>query len=435
MLNVDREDAFKVLNTGENIFLTGNAGAGKTYLIKEFAKKSGRNVALTATTGIAALNLGGETVHRFLGIGITTRPELSEPIVKKLNKFRNSSKPWEKRKWQLLNSLDTLVIDEASMLRRDQFELIEVVLGSIKDNTKPFGGVQIILVGDFSQLPPVVTPSQEKQYADLMEPYCFQSVMWNYGRFSSINLTTNYRQSDQVFLQMLDEIRFGKVTDNTNKIMLSRVDKKFNIDIKPIKLFPYKVDVSTENKTCLGAIKEPKYLSKAEYTGKPFDTDILKKDTPAEDKLYFCKGAQVMMLTNDPTDRWVNGSMGIIIDVDPILIKLANGSVVGPEMQKWERLVHKLIAGKWKQDVVATMTQYPFKLAYATTIHKSQGLTLEYVELDISTCFVPGQAYVALSRVKSLEGLSLKSWNEKAIMADDRILKFYNQTRSSSDTS
>jgi len=425
MLDVDREDAIKALETGENIFLTGNAGAGKTYLIKEFAKKSKRNVALTATTGIAALNLGGETVHRFLGIGITTRPEQADPIIKKLNKFKTSTKPWEKAKWNILNSLDTLVIDETSMLRRDQFELIEIVLSSIKNNPKPFGGVQIILVGDFFQLPPVVTPTQEKQFIDLKNPYCFQSVLWSYGKFSSINLTTNYRQSDKTFLQMLDNIRVGNITDEINRAMKDRIDKKFDTDIKPIKLFPYKVDVATENKSCLTSIKEPKYVSEATYTGKPVDIEILKKDTPAEDKLFFCKGAQIMMLTNDPTDRWVNGSMGIVIDVDPVLIKLANGSVIAPDLQKWERVIHKLTLGKWKQEVVATMTQYPFKLAYATTIHKSQGLTLDYVDLDISSCFVPGQAYVALSRVKSLDGLNLKSWNEKAIMADPRVLRFY----------
>jgi ATP-dependent exoDNAse (exonuclease V) alpha subunit len=190
-------------------------------------------------------------------------------------------------------------------------------------------------------------------------------------------------------------------------------------------LFPYKVDVATENKSCLNAIKEPKYVSEAEYTGKSFDVDILKKDTPAEDKLYFCKGAQIMMLTNDPADKWVNGSMGIIIDVNPVLIKLANGSVVTPELQKWERVIHKMTLGKYKQEVVATMTQYPFRLAYSQTIHKCQGLTLDYVELDLSNCFTPGQAYVALSRVKTLDGLSLRGWNKKSVFADKKVKKFY----------
>lgn len=425
MLNVDREDAFKALETGENIFLTGNAGAGKTHLIKEFAKKSKRNVALTATTGIAALNLGGETIHRFLGIGIATRPEQADIIIKKWHKYKTSTKPWEKAKWAIMKSIDVIVIDEASMLRRDQFELIEVVLNSVRNDPRPFGGIQMVLVGDFFQLPPVVTPNDEKQYIDLKNPYCFQSILWNYGKFCSLNLTTNYRQSDKSFLKMLDNMRVGEVTEDINTVMNNRVNVNFDSEIRPIKLFPFKADVASENIQCLKKINEPKYLSEADYTGKPIDIDILKKDAQGEDKLYFCKGAQIMMLTNDPKDVWVNGSMGIITGVDPVVIKLANGSVIAPEKHKWERIVHKLDKGKWKKETVATMTQYPFKLAYATTIHKSQGLTLDYVDLDLMNCFVPGQAYVALSRVKSLEGLSLKGWDKKAISADPRVLKFY----------
>lgn len=425
MLNIDREDAIRIIETGENILITGNAGSGKTHLIKEFARKSKRNVALTATTGIAALNLGGETVHRFLGMGITNRPEQADGIIKKLNKFKTSTKSWEKMKWKVLSSLDTLVIDEVSMLRRDQFELIEIILSFVKNNPKPFGGIQIILVGDFLQLPPVITTTQKKQYIDLEEPYCFQSTLWTYGKFSSINLTTSYRQSDEMFLQILDNIRIGNITDDIDRVMRSRINKKFDADIKPIKLFPYKVDVAAENKLCLIAIKEPKYVSKAIYTGKPIDVEILKKDIPAEDNLYFCKGAQIMMLTNDPTDRWVNGELGIIIEADPVVIKLANGRVIEPELHKWERVIHKLILGKWKQEVVATMTQYPFKLGYSVTIHKSQGLTLDYVETDLSKCFTAGQAYVALSRVKTLDGLTLKGWNKKSIITDKKVLSFY----------
>lgn len=425
IVNVNKEQALEILNSGINVFMTGPAGSGKTHLIKEFARSSKKNVALTATTGIAALNLGGETVHRFLGIGITTRPEQAEPIIKKLNKFKYSKKPWEKERWNLLNSLEVLIIDEVSMLRRDQFELIELVLSEIKNNSKPFGGVQIILVGDFFQLPPVVTPSQKKQFIDLINPYCFQSVIWNYGQINSINLTTNYRQSDSKFLQILNDIRIGKVTNEIDKIMRARLNKKLNTDIKPVKLFPYKIDVAAENTSCLKAIKEPKYLSQAEYIGKSIDIEILKKDIQAKDKLYFCKGAQVMMLTNEPNNIWNNGSMGIIVNADPVSIRLTNGRLIRPEMHKWERVVHKLVLGKWKQETVATMTQYPFRLSYSQTIHKSQGLTLDYVELDLSNCFTPGQAYVALSRVKELNGLSLKGWNKKSIFADETVRKFY----------
>lgn len=425
MIGVDQEQALEILKSGVNLFVTGSAGSGKTYLVKKFAKESRMNVALTATTGIAALNLGGETFHRFLGIGIETRPERAERIIKKILRFKTSSKPWEKAKWNVLSNLDVLVIDEASMLRRDQFELIEILLSVVRDDPRPFGGVQVVLIGDFFQLPPVVTPTQEKTFPDLKNPYCFQSDIWKYGKFYSVNLTTNYRQSDKIFLQMLDNIRIGKITKDVEEIMESRVGVTLNTDIQPIKFFPFKKDVHSENNRCLSNIKEQKFVSSAEYSGKPMETEILKKETPAEDRLYFCKGAQVMMLTNDVNGTWVNGSMGIVKDINPVVIKLANGSVISPDTHTWERITYKLLGGKWSQEVTATMKQYPFKLAYSTTIHKSQGLTLDFVDLDISSCFVPGQAYVALSRVKTLDGLVLRGWNKETIIADQRVLDFY----------
>ena len=424
MLNVDQEDAIKALNTGENIFLTGNAGSGKTYLIKEFAKKSKLNIALTATTGIAALSLGGETIHRFLNIGIANRPEQAELIIKKWMKIKKTSKGWQKEKWAVLKNLDAIVIDEASMLRRDQFELIETVLSSIKDDPRPLGGVQIILVGDFFQLPPVVTGADKTKYSDLVNPYCFQSQLWEQAGFQSICLTTNYRQSDPEFLDVLNNIRIGNVTQEIDDIMLSRIDAKLEAEIEPVKLFPFKKDVAQENLNRLKQIDEDKYISEAEYDGKQFDVNILKKDCPAEERLIFCKGAQIMMLTNDHGNKWVNGSMGKIIGADPLKIKLANGNIIQPSVHKWERVARKL-GNRYSTEVLARMTQYPFKLAYAATIHKSQGLTLDFVDLDLSSCFVPGQAYVALSRVKELKGLKLKGWSKDAVKSDPRVNKFY----------
>lgn len=425
MLNVDREDAFKALDTGENILLSGEAGSGKTFLIKEFAKQSKLNVALTATTGMAALNLGGETIHRLIGIGIATRPEQAEPILKKWKRYKTSSKPWEKAKWKVMMSLDAIVIDEASMLRKDQFELIEVVLNALRDSSKPFGGIQMILVGDFFQLPPVVTTWDEKKYPDLNKPYCFQSSLWTHASFCSISLTTQYRQSDKDFLRVLNKIRIGKVDEEVNSIMASRVNAKLNSTIAPLKLSPFKADVRTENMKCLKKIKGPKYLSEADYTGNIVNVDILKKDCVADDKLYFCKGAQVMMITNEQKGLWHNGTMGIVTQSDPILIELSDGVIVTPEKFTWEKVNYKVTNDKWKKEVVASVTQYPFRLAWASSIHKSQGLTLDYIDLDVEKCFASGQAYVALSRVKTLEGLSLKSWNKRAVKTDPRVLAFY----------
>ena len=424
MLDVNREEALKLLESGRNIFLTGAAGSGKTYLISDFVKSSKRNIAITATTGIAALTVGGETIHRFLGIGISNRPEQADRIIGKWDRIKGSSKSWDKLKWAIMENINTIIIDEASMLRRDQFELIDLVLSSIMEDHRPFGAIQIILVGDFFQLPPVVTQYDKIKYPDLEEPYCFQSQLWSQSDFQSINLTTNYRQSDPVFLDVLNNIRVGNVTDEINKIMESRINTKLKTEIEPVKLFPFKKDVAQENLSRLKKINEDKYISEADYEGKPFEVDILKKDCPAEEKLIFCKNAQIMMLTNEPKNYWVNGSMGVIIEVEPLKIRLMNGNIIQPEFHKWERKVRKP-GNKYNTDTVASMKQYPFKLAYAATIHKSQGLTLDYVDLDLSSCFVPGQAYVALSRVKELNGLKLKTWDSKVIMSDPRINEFY----------
>lgn len=425
IVDVNQDQALEILKSGKNIFLTGNAGSGKTHLAKEFAKKSKHNIALTATTGIAALNLGGDTIHRFLGLGITARPEHADLVLKKWKAIKKSKKPWDQAKWALVQNVEIIIIDEASMLRSDQLDLIEIVLSSLRDHPKPFGGVQIILVGDFFQLPPVVTPYDEKKYVDLSNPFCFQSQSWHHGKFYSINLNTNYRQSDQLFLDVLNKIRYGVVDTQVDATMSSRVGVNIDGDIRPIRLFTHKINVETENIECLKKINEPKYRSVAEFTGKKINVEILMKDCPADEKLYFCKGAQIMMLTNDPKGSWVNGSMGIITCADPVVIKLANGKTISPSVFKWERVNYKLNHGRWEKEVVATMSQYPFKLAYATTIHKSQGLTLDYVDLDIENCFAAGQAYVALSRVKSLDGLSLRGWEKDVIVADDRVKQFY----------
>lgn len=425
MVDVNQEEALEVLHSGINVFLTGNAGAGKTHLIREFVKTSKKNVAVSATTGIAALNSGGETVHRLLGLGILARPEEAYRVINKWEKRKTSPKPWDKAAWNMLKNLDVLVIDEVSMLRRDQFELIDAVLSNVLDNPVSFGGLQVILVGDFCQLPPVVTGHDLASYPDLHEPYCFQSSLWNHGKFTSLNLNTNFRQEDKKFLNILDTIRFGDCPDEVDAVMTSRLDQKFNSNVKPIKLFPYKKDVAYENITSLKALKKDIFMSEAEYEGKQHEVDILKKDCQAEEKLYFCEGAQVMMITNHHENLWVNGTMGIVLGANPMKIELASGGIVYPEAFTWERYVHQNKGKKIERKVVAKMTQVPFKLAYASTIHKSQGLTLDYVDLDLSSCFTSGQAYVALSRVKTLNGLSLRGWDKSVVKADAKVKRFY----------
>lgn len=419
----DEQEVLEALHDGSNVFITGSAGSGKTYLASEFAKTA-EGVALTATTGAAALNLGGETIHRLLKLGICTRDFQAERIIGRWLNCNRSGKPWDKNAWDTLSKIKTIIIDEVSMLRRDQFELIDIVLSAVKDNHLPFGGVQMVLVGDFFQLPPVVTPSDASRYPDLKQPFCFQSPLWNQANFRSFNLKTNYRQGDGEFLDALEQIRIGNLTDDARKLLESRYKAKLEIPFEPVKLFSLKGNVNSENIACLKKLPGDKILSTAEFYGKEYDIGVLKKECPAEEKLYFGVGAQVIMLTN--TDRWVNGTMGIIKEINPLKIKLSTGETIVAAQHKWERVNYtvdkdKKVASK----VVAEMHQYPFKLGYASTIHKSQGLTLDYVDIDLSNCFAAGQAYVALSRAKTLEGLTLRGWNSDSIKADLRVIDFY----------
>ena len=425
MENKTQEEALEALNTDDNFLLTGGAGVGKSYVIKEFANNTNKNIVLTATTGIAAINLGAETIHRFLSLGTSTRPFEIPKLLNTWEKIKRSSTPWDKSRMAVMRTLDAIVIDEISMLRRDQFEIIDAVLASIKDNSLPFGGVQIIASGDFAQIPPVITDDDLIKYADLKKPYCFESDLWQQAGFTSLMLTKNFRQSSGKFLEALGEIRLGKVSDEVNDMLESRINAKLDTDIKPIKLFSHKYKVDQENIDNLNQLSNEKIHSHAIFTGKEYDIEALKRDCPAETTLSFCKCAQVMMLTNDPDGKYANGTMGIIEEVSPVKIRLASGIIVEVEKFTWERNNHKISGNDIVEKVVSTMTQYPFRLSWATSIHKSQSLTMDYVEMDLSKIWEYGQAYTALSRVKTLEGLKLTGWNRKVVKANKKVLDFY----------
>jgi len=423
MKNTNQLEVLEALKSGHNIFLTGSAGTGKTHVIKEFAKLAGQKVIMTATTGIAALSIGGETIHRFLKLGISSRPFEAAKI---LSGWDNALRRSGELRF-LIENLDTLVIDEVSMLRRDQFELIDIILSHIKDSPLPFGGVQMVLVGDFLQLPPVVTNFDLNLYSDLSEPFCFQSDLWGQGDFKSFNLIKNYRQDDEKFLSVLESIRYGKITNEVASMLNARVGVALEDGAEPVKLFSHKSAVKKENMNCLSKLSADKLISDAEYSGTKYHVDSLKKDCPADDELYFCDGAQVMMVTNEANGKWVNGSMGIIdkASTADVYIKLYDGSMVTVSPHKWERKVHTIMDKNMSTKTVASMTQYPFKLAYASTIHKSQGLTLDAIDIDLSRCFTHGQAYVALSRARSITGLTLRGWNKTSVKVDKRVLDFY----------
>lgn len=428
MLHTDNHEAvLTALDSGVNCFLTGSAGSGKTTLIGRFVKETNRKAAICATTGVAAIQVGGETIHRFLKLGISCRPPEARKILAAWSRIRSSGKPWDRAKWNTLRTIETIVLDEASMMRRDQFELIDRVLRGLRKRNQPFGGIQIILVGDMCQLPPVVKNEELEHFSDLEEPFTFQSKAWDEAGFESFNLTTNFRQGSGQFLTALEEIRWGKVSDETDDMLSSRVKVKLDTDIKPVSLFTTNKSVETHNKKHLAKLKTQKFKNSATFKGKDFDVSILKKDCLADEELLYCEGAQVMMLNNDKNSRWVNGTIGIITRCwdKSVKVLLSNGKEEIIEKHEWERRVPEVVKDELEFKVTASMEQFPFKLAYASTIHKAQGLTLDFAEMDLREAFAPGQTYVALSRVRSLEGLTLKGWNKKSVFADSAVLDFY----------
>jgi len=424
----DPQDILDAIDEGYNVFITGSAGSGKTFLASQFASNTTKVAALTATTGIAALNVGGDTLHRVAGIGIACRQFEADKIIAAWYRRAKGKYASDLERWDLIQKLEVLIIDEVSMLRSDQFDLIDTVFSAVRNNHLPFGGVQLVLVGDFFQLPPVVTNYDLKRYPDLKKPFAFQSDAWKHAGIKAFNLSTNYRQGEGDFLNALEQIRVGNITQEASDLFNSRLNAKLTGGFDPVRIFPHRKTAQDENMRRLKSLPASKMMSEAEYTGSGKDVESLQKECPAEDKLYFCLDAQVMMLTNDVKNRWVNGSMGTIEAIDEDgnpTIRLSNGSTIMVEYHTWEKVRHVVKKGKVETKKLATMKQFPFKLAYASTIHKSQGLTLDFVDMDLSDCFTHGQAYVALSRARDISGLTLRGWNPKAITANPDVLKFY----------
>lgn len=425
MLDETQQSAIQLLEEGANVFLTGGGGTGKTYTVKEWMATTNKNVVLTATTGIAALLLGGQTIHRFSAIGIKARPDLARGIVDEWRQKAYRSR-WAMNHWQTVEDTDTLVIDEVSMLRSDQLELIDQVLQGVRGSTEPFGGIQVVFTGDFFQLPPVVTNEDAMKYKDLRRPFAFQSPSWERANPVKVELNINHRQGAGEWLELLDRLRRGDVSDV--HLLEERVGADFDGEVQPVRLFPLRKSVDGENKRALAALPGEALSAPAEFYGKPeWQQESLRKNLPADDPLVLKVGAQVMLTVNDRDKRWVNGTMGIVREVNEydVLVETTDGAVHSVTEHEWEKVEWATEHGRIVKKILATAKQYPMRLAWASTIHKSQGMTLDRAEVDLAGCFAAGQAYVALSRVKSIEGLSLRTWDAGVVNADPAVQEFY----------
>jgi hypothetical protein len=409
---MNQEKALAILKSGKNVFLTGSAGAGKTYVLNQYIqylKARKVPVAITASTGIAATHMNGQTIHSWAGIGV--KDTLMSSDLKRL-----------KEKQYLVNKLtnvEVLIIDEVSMLHRRQIEMVNRVLQHFKGNFEPFGGIQIVLSGDFFQLPPV-----SKNEETNSQKFAFMSNAWVDAKLNVCYLTEQHRQSDINLNQVLNEIRTGKVSQQSIHIL----DEAQHVRLKdksPTQLYSHNFDVDRINTQYLEELRGDAILFKATTKGNLQMAEMLTKSVLTSENLYLKIGAKVMFVKNNYEEGYMNGTLGEVVDfideedeeelIIPV-VKTYDGREIHVHREKWS------IDNESGKPLVSFI-QIPLRLGWAITVHKSQGMTLDAAEIDLSKTFEKGQGYVALSRVKDLEGLKLIGYNEIALEVDSLALK------------
>ena len=410
-----QESALSLMKTGKNIFLTGAPGTGKTYVINQYInylKKHGIEVAITAPTGIAASHINGVTLQSFFGTGI--RDSLSQYDIENLTE--------KKYLWDRMKHLQVLIIDEVSMLSPQLFESINQLLQTFKFNHEPFGGVQVILVGDFFQLPPVMKNQEEKKFI-------FQSPVWNELDLGICYLTTSFRHTDEILLNILNEMRSGFVSENSMNHFRKRYKKEPKNSEQITKLYTHNVDVDAINNQSLRLLDTPLQIFEAHTTGQKKWVERIFNNSLFLPKLELKKGALVFFIKNNYEKDYINGTLGTIIDFDVFgtpIVETRDGRHIKAERIEWTYTDND---GK----ALATIKQIPLRLAWAITIHKSQGMTLESAEIDLSQSFEPGQGYVALSRIQDIKGLKLMGLNAQALAVNKTVLEKDIHMRKSSE--
>jgi len=422
--------------THDNIFVTGKAGTGKSTLLEHIRLHSKKKIIVLAPTGISAINVNGETIHSFFKL----KPGFELDEAREMN-ISNKMKV-------KLNRIKSIAIDEISMVRADLLDAVDTVLKRARNNNEPFGGVQMIFFGDLYQLPPVVTnANKNKFFSEYDSPYFFNAgVFTDEGqgnlfiggfKLKIIELKKIYRQKDNKFIEVLNAVRDGAVTDEH----LSTLNTRFDPNFVPSRKEKYVYLVTTNAIAASINSAEIKKLNQAEvaFSAKKLGT-ITKNLYPNNEEVTLCVGAQIMFICNDSERRWVNGTIGKVKRINNILdeetgkeervvsVEKTDGKIVEVTKHTWEISRYIFDHGEFKRDIMGTYTQIPMKLAWAITIHKSQGKTFDKVIIDLGRgTFVHGQTYVALSRCTSLDGIILKKkFFRSSIIMDQKVKSFGN---------
>jgi ATP-dependent DNA helicase PIF1 len=447
-LSVEQKYAYRKFVKGENLFITGPGGTGKTHLIKhliEFSTSIKKDIPVCAMTGCAAvlLECNARTLHSWSGIKLAKGE--NSAVVTNVLRNKHTVRRWQKAKG--------LILDEVSMLSKKVFEIIERLARVIKKDTRPFGGMQVVFTGDFFQLPPVGTSGEDET-----SQFCFESPKWTnvFKPENHIELKTMFRQTDPVYINILHQIRRGYLDEDKQAILEKYIKRKFDSETTngcvPTKLFPLRSKTDYVNTMMFKRLTEKEYVSEAIRktdctthmdSNKPlsfetirkcrdlsenetkYELDLLMNSIPSAQVLRLKKGAAVMCTVNLDMDNSIcNGSQGVIIDIK----ELADGSIL-PVVRFSNGIEKTIQLHHWQSEEYPTLAigQYPLCLAWALTIHKIQGATLNMAEMDIGqSIFEYGQSYVALSRIRSLDGLYLSAFNSKKIGANPKVIEFYN---------
>jgi len=419
-LSPEQERICTAAQVGHNILITGSAGTGKSVLLRELRRRLdtdgfGGRFVVTASTGIAAINVRGATLHSWAGLGLAEGS--CEQLLERVRERRKAV--------QRIREVKRLAIDEISMVSAELLEKLDYVMRHVREERgRPFGGVQIIAYGDFLQLPPVSKGDEKARFA-------FESEVWKGANFNTGILTKVFRQSDAAFSRALNEFRVGNVTDEAAELFATRYQAKDeDPTFQPIDIYMTNADVDSFNLERLREIDAPEVCYEARDWGEEWDVKAMDKSCLAPKNLRLKVGAQVMLLTNLNIECGLaNGTIGRVVALPDKVkgwkcgptVEFRNGQQRVLELAKWEMKVG--------DDVVAERWQIPLRLAWAITGHKSQGMTLDKCRVHLANVFEAGQAYVALSRARTLDGLFIQSTRKGCINADPRAVKFYQEAK------